>query len=303
MHTALSTDVLDILPNPVLVKNAKLEYVWINKAFEKLFNVKRDDVIGQLDRSLFPDRQVAQCSGGDTRVLDGGEIDEATETVYTDAGEARDMITRKSRLNLSENEVYLVGVMHDITEVTQTNAALNQAKLKLEDQAVKLSIAANTDFLTSCLNRRALDECEKTLLNVPDSASALMIFDLDHFKDLNDTHGHDCGDAVLVHFAKLVRTLLSDSDYFIRLGGEEFLVACRTTTHDDAVEMAESIRELVISTPLLFKGKSIRSSVSCGIAFKSSESKASIDTLLSRADKHLYCAKSAGRNQVSASVA
>jgi len=111
-----ATDILDILPNPVLVKNDNLEYVFINTAFEQLFNVSR------------------------LRVLDTGEIDEAVESVIDRNGSTRETITRKSRLDTDEN-TYLVGVMHDITEVTKANAALKESELKrpqIHSQAVTI---------------------------------------------------------------------------------------------------------------------------------------------------------------------
>jgi len=95
-QTALATEILEILPNPVLVKDQNLEYVWINSAFETLFSVKKEDVIGRLDTELFPNRQVSQCNGGDLRVLESGEIDEAVETVFEKNGQPRETITRKA---------------------------------------------------------------------------------------------------------------------------------------------------------------------------------------------------------------
>lgn len=144
---ALATELLDILPNPVLVKNENLEYVWINNAFESLFGVQRENVIGKVDKQLFPDRQVSQCNGGDLRVLESGEIDEAVETVYEKSGTARETITRKSRLSINDGEVFLVGIMHDITDVTRANEALTSNQIILQEQAQELAVLASTDAI------------------------------------------------------------------------------------------------------------------------------------------------------------
>ena len=149
----LPVSILDILPNPVLVKGEDLRYVWVNAAFEDLFDVKRDELIGELDKDVFPDRQVAQCNGGDLRVLDSGEIDEAYETVFKDKTEPRVTITRKSRLDIG-GQLFLVGVMHDVTDVTRTNEELEASKKLLEEQSELLKEMAYTDPLTGTMNRR-----------------------------------------------------------------------------------------------------------------------------------------------------
>jgi len=123
-NSELPVAVLDILPNPVLIKGSDLRYVWVNTAYEKLFGVSRDDIKGRLDKEFFKDRQVAQCNEGDLRVLDTGEIDEAVETVFDEHLQPRETITLKSRLKLSDGSVYLVGVMHDVTEVVVANRQL-----------------------------------------------------------------------------------------------------------------------------------------------------------------------------------
>jgi len=156
-QTALATEILEILPNPVLVKDQNLEYVWINSAFEALFSVKREEVIGRLDTDLFPNRQVSQCNGGDLRVLESGKIDEAVETVFEKNGQPRETITRKSRLVLPDSSVYLVGVMHDITAVTRANEALTRSQSMLEEKTNELAELVMTDVLTGCSNTREDD--------------------------------------------------------------------------------------------------------------------------------------------------
>ena len=140
----LPISVLDILPNPVLIKGSDLRYVWVNAAYEKLFGVTCADLKGKLDKDFFKDRQVAQCNGGDLRVLDSGEIDEAQETVFDAHGQPRETITLKSRLELSDRSVYLVGVMHDVTEVVAANRALEIKQSELIEavqQAEEASLA------------------------------------------------------------------------------------------------------------------------------------------------------------------
>ena len=294
----LSTEVLDILPNPVLVKNQNLEYVWINRAFEKLFSVTREQVIGKLDTELFPNRQVAQCNGGDLRVLNDGEVDEAVETVFEKSGIERHTITRKSRLIISDSEIYLVGVMHDITDVTHANEALTKSQTKLEEQALELSILATTDAMTGCANRRTLIDIEKTLLSIETVSAAVLVIDIDKFKLINDNHGHDAGDSVLCHFCELVRSVISQNDHFIRLGGEEFAISLTNVDANQAARIGNKIRELIHNTPIIVNGKTLTYTVSIGISIKEPGETTQIDDMLRVADSNLYQAKNNGRNQV-----
>lgn len=293
----ISTEILDILPNPVLVKNDKLEYVWINKAFEELFGVRREEVIGRLDTELFPDRQVSQCNGGDLRVLEQGETDESVETVFRLCGLARETITRKNRLDVDGNR-YLVGVMHDITDVTRANERLVKSEAKLQEQAVELVRHATTDSLTGCFNRRKLADCETYTLKDPSVSAAVLMLDIDKFKSINDNFGHECGDAVLRHFADVVRSSLDDKDVFVRLGGEEFVVVLAGLDSESAIERADEIRHQVENSPLLHSGRKCQYTVSIGICMKDTGSTQTMDDSLRIADKNLYEAKSTGRNKV-----
>lgn len=295
---ALATEILDILPNPVLVKNQDLEYVWINSAFEKLFSVSRTDVIGRLDAELFPDRQVSQCNGGDLRVLSSGDVDEAVETVFDDDGNPLETITRKSRLSVSDDEIYLVGVMHDITDVTRANEALQISQEQLQQKSVELAHLANTDELTGCQNRRALDDCEKNRLLDKSSSAAVLLMDLDNFKKLNDRAGHDCGDAVLKHFADLVRNHIKAGDNFVRMGGEEFAVFTSGVDQKASIKLAEDIREQLNTAAFLYNGKVHDLSVSIGVTFKAEGQQQSMLECLRIADTNLYKAKEGGRNRV-----
>ena len=130
-YSELPVSILDILPTPVLVKDDTLRYVWVNAAFERLFGVRREDIDGRLDAEFFKDRQVAQCNGGDLRVLETGVVDEAYETIFDENVSPRETLTRKSRLVLADGSTYIVGIMHDITDVTLANTALEERQREL----------------------------------------------------------------------------------------------------------------------------------------------------------------------------
>ncbi len=298
LNAELPLSILDILPNPVLVKDSELQYVWINQAFEDLFSVRRQDVIGNVDKALFPERQVAQCNGGDIRVLETGEIDESIETVFRVDGQSRETITRKSRLALDNGLVYLVGVMHDITDLSRANEALEATRIRLEEQTIELARLATVDVLTGCSNRRALGECGRMLFEMPHVNSALLMLDLDYFKSINDSYGHECGDEVLRHFTGIVRKQLIDADFLIRLGGEEFAVCVSRIDSSQIKTLADNIRLAVESAPLTYHSNSVSITVSIGVATKEVGETCTVDEMLAVADANLYAAKTGGRNQV-----
>lgn len=115
LDTAAIGDVLNAFPDPLFVKNAQLQYAWANTAFCRLFCLQLTDVVNQIDTELFANRQAVQCNGGDLRVLDTGEPDEAPEVVLSPAYGRRDVVTRKVRTVLGDDRKYLIGIMHDVS--------------------------------------------------------------------------------------------------------------------------------------------------------------------------------------------
>lgn len=293
----LPIGILDILPNPVLVKDADLRYVWINRAFEELFNVRRDDLIGRLDVDVFKERQAVQCNSGDRLVLETGDVGEACETVYKSGSEPRETIIRKCRLELDAGRAFLVGVMHDITDVTKANRELEESKKHLEEQSETLRSMANTDALTGCMNRRALFEIAKSKFAEHRNIGGLFLLDIDFFKKVNDTYGHDAGDAALVHFVDAVRSAIRDDDQVARLGGEEFTVLLPGATVDEIGVIAERIRQTIEESPLDFKDQHIQLTVSIGAVHKLDDTPFDLEEWLPKADRNLYQAKKLGRNR------
>jgi diguanylate cyclase (GGDEF)-like protein len=158
--------------------------------------------------------------------------------------------------------------------------------------------AANHDSLTNVLMRRAvIDLCEQELERCRRHGHkmVLLMLDIDHFKAINDTYGHQTGDRVLIDFVNRIAPLLRRSDQFGRFGGEEFVVLLPETSQEEALVVAERIR-----THVELPVKDMPSvTVSIGLTSnRPDESK--IDGLLARADKALYKAKAAGRNRVEA---
>lgn len=164
-----------------------------------------------------------------------------------------------------------------------------------------LGSAAHTDPLTQIYNKRYLTEvldAEFKRASVLHTDFSLIFFDLDHFKKINDTHGHDAGDFVLREVSQLIRkTYLRPKDIFARYGGEEFVIVLANTSGKTAQEIAERIRTGIETHPFIYEGKRLPVTTSLGVAELNSEM-TSAQTLLKKADQALYAAKNGGRNQV-----
>jgi len=166
---------------------------------------------------------------------------------------------------------------------------------------------AVTDPLTKLHNRRYLDNHLSALFGesaLPDLPVSVLLLDIDHFKSINDTYGHDAGDEVLREFAGRVRALTRGIDVVARFGGEEVVVLMPDTPLEGAHAVAERIRERIGATPFpIHRGtRTVPITVSIGVAARRADDMAA-DTLLKRADLALYKAKGDGRDRVVAAAA
>ncbi len=180
--------------------------------------------------------------------------------------------------------------------------ALRHEQSKLERANRRLQETAITDSLTGLYNRRYLQEVSPALFAqiVRDGRYlTAILLDLDYFKAINDEHGHLGGDAVLVHFARLLKHNSRANDYLFRIGGEEFLILNVAEDSSDSVVLARKMRSLLEESPGNYRGEIIPVTVSVGISCCHGEAgEVSLSSLMRTADKALYEAKSGGRNQV-----
>ena len=164
---------------------------------------------------------------------------------------------------------------------------------KLKEKIKRLS---EEDYLTALYNRRKIHEIiENEIIrsNRYNSDFAVILMDIDNFKAINDTLGHNTGDKVLVRFAKILRKTIRESDIASRWGGEEFLIICPETTMAGALSLAEKLRSNVEKNG--FKNVA---NVTASFGVAGIERGDSVKSLIHRADKVLYSAKNAGKNRV-----
>lgn len=181
-----------------------------------------------------------------------------------------------------------------LLKFTRTDALEDEVQARLYESAVR-------DALTHCFNRRYFQERfsqEMSFARRHNSPLSLVVMDLDHFKRINDEHGHAAGDQVLRAVAARIQSNLRDEDLLARLGGEEFALLLRDTPLVEAVAVAERARRRIGGAPIHFEGRPIQTSASFGVACTSEPGVETTDHLFSQADQRMYQAKQAGRNRV-----
>ena len=215
----------------------------------------------------------------------------------------------------AENWYFAVAVLWLLTNLLFIARHLFQMQMRIKDDSNRLSSLASysdnlkqqsqhykelstIDPLTGALNRNGLNEVMSLEFSEGklDINTALILVDIDYFKKINDTWGHDVGDMVLGEVARAIRLCVLGSDKLIRWGGEEFILFCTKTNKSHALLVAEKVRDAIEKLPITHNKYTIPVTVSLGVSIASE--KESFDEIFHRADQALYQAKHNGRNCV-----
>jgi len=192
-----------------------------------------------------------------------------------------------------------------VIENTLLYERLRIKKESLENANKEILYLSQRDSLTGCYNRGYLNEhLPKELKRARryQHAFAVAMCDLDHFKRVNDTHGHQCGDKVLKHFVKCIHQIIrTDADWLARYGGEEFLLVLPETTVENAHRLSERLRKMIAKMTVPYRRQQIAITASFGVAGfdpRALRAVPSPEALINAADEYLYQAKESGRNTV-----
>mgnify|MGYP001324522720 CR=1 FL=1 len=198
----------------------------------------------------------------------------------------------------SAGSCWVTCVVRDITQSKKDEMALESQTAALAAANTKLEKLANHDSLTGLVNRRVfLDEVARELRRSSGSLgrAAVLFLDLDSFKAINDTYGHEAGDKILIHTASALSHSIKLGSLAARFGGDEFAILLRSPIERQEAEKIASRIVETVQTPITIKGREISTSCSIGIAF--SESGVTLDELVRRADAAMYFAKRAGKSR------
>ncbi|MGM0413173.1 MAG: diguanylate cyclase [Pseudomonadota bacterium] len=274
---------IETIPNPIFYKDAKGRYQGCNQAFLDAVGRDRDAIIGRTVEDIWPaDLAQRYREADDDLFARGGRQRYETEAEIA-GGERRDVLFDKAVLTNDQGEtIGLIGVVTDITERKALEA--------------KLAHEASHDGLTGLFNRSYVERAALHAAQEVDrygSELGGLLFDLDHFKQVNDEYGHAAGDQVLRHLAGLLNDRLREADIAGRWGGEEFLIILPHTDMEGAHRVAEDLRRTLEATIMPEVGR-VTMSIGCS-SYRPGEG---TDPFLNRLDDALYAAKDAGRNQV-----
>ncbi|GAB4518500.1 MAG: GGDEF domain-containing response regulator [Roseibium sp.] len=278
---------IDNLPSPIFFKNRAGIYSGCNRAFEGFIGLPAAKVRGSSVYDVAPEELAKVYEAADEALMREGGVQIYEAEVRYATGEYRTVTFHKAvtRDKASGEVNGLAGAMLDITE-----------RKKLEEQ---LKRAAERDDLTDAYNRRRFLELAEEARNRSKARAtplSVLVIDVDHFKLINDRHGHASGDAALRHLVAVFDSVLADSHVFARAGGEEFFCLLEGCEAETAREIAETIRVTVESTSFFRESQLIPLRVSIGAATASRDE--TIDQVIGRADEALYRAKETGRNRV-----
>lgn len=208
-------------------------------------------------------------------------------------GEARHVFSRGEidRIN-SDGSICLFGIIQDVTVQVAHETLLNDARLQAEEAARLATVMAETDQLTGIANRRRALAVLDRAVSVSDAGGgpvSIAIFDIDHFKQVNDRYGHAAGDMVLQRVAHIAAAELRKTDLIGRFGGEEFVLLLPDATTATALQVAERVRGAI-------EVGALRPSVTISVGVAERLPGETVEALLRRADQALYVAKREGRN-------
>jgi diguanylate cyclase (GGDEF)-like protein/PAS domain S-box-containing protein len=260
-----------------------------NAGAEKMFGYTAAEVMGQHLNILLPERfhlqhdlMIEEFGSGPVEVRHMGQ---RSRQIYGRRKDGGEFVTSTAVMKIG-SQCY-AAIIRDVSENKKT-----------EEELLRL---AATDPLTGAFNRReftTLAEQESLRSQRYSRPLSIMMLDLDHFKKLNDTHGHAAGDKALQRFTTVCCNALRNIDIFGRWGGEEFVALLPETDAEGAAIIAERLRKIVSENVLTYNEHKINLTVSIGIA-QYRDGEISIDGPLGRADQAVYDAKKAGRNRIS----
>lgn len=298
--------VINTIPDPIFVKNKEHRWVVLNEAYCRFIGYPYEKLIEQLEADFFPDQEAATFWDQDELVFNTGKEQESEEKFTNAKGFTHLIATKRSLHKDAAGNLFLVGVIRDITERKQMEEELKRtaAELARSNEELKLSEdrlrhLAYHDTLTGLPNRKLFYErlCQSLeWAGMNHQMVGLLFLDLDGFKGVNDTLGHEFGDLLLKSVANRLTGCLRGSDTVSRLGGDEFTVILPAIPSiPDAERVADKILT-TLSNPFIIEGTSISVTTSIGISLYPLHAE-EIDTLINQADAAMYCAKDLGKNR------
>jgi diguanylate cyclase (GGDEF)-like protein len=252
-------------------------------------------MMGKTMTELFPPELAAKITADDWDVITNGQVVKLDEELN-----GRHYTSIKFPI-VQGDKTLLAGYTIDITEQVRTEKALETMNRELQTALIREQELADTDMLTGINNRRRLYELAEHEFEIAvryQHPLSILMFDIDHFKRVNDTFGHTIGDRILQQVTQIANTQLRAADIIGRYGGEEFVIVLPMTSAAHAYPLAERLRQEVEALRVPTEKGDAVVTISIGIVEMSqNQPTLSVENLIRRADEAMYTAKQAGRNQ------
>jgi len=272
----------------ILLVNTEARVVYHNPAFQRIWMIAQETSLMNMTATEVLSHSSSVLSRPDhfsrhlLSVLETREVSDSFEIAMADG-----RVVTQLNYPVRDQDGHFIGhlwIYEDVTHERQT--------------AAQLAYLAERDALTGLYNRHRFEQeiqhmlvdCERN-----DTQGALLFFDLDEFKVVNDSFGHRAGDALLIRVASEISTLVRRNEVLTRLGGDEFALLVPNAKEDTVIQLAERVVRAVAAIPFRFEGQNLRLTTSVGIALYPSQA-ADSDELVAHADMAMYQAKQAGKN-------
>ncbi|MBD2532490.1 CHASE2 domain-containing protein [Nostoc flagelliforme FACHB-838] len=298
--------VINTIPDPIFVKNELHQWIVLNEAYCQFIGYPNKFLIEKSDYDFFPKHEADVFRQQDDLVFLTQQSQEHEEEFTNADGQTYKIATKRSLHKDSAGNFFLVGVIRDITkrklmeeQLKRTAAELFRSNNELKLKENHLRYLAYHDPLTGLSNRKFFAEQLNESLHWAQHNNlllGLLFIDLDGFKQVNDTLGHETGDRLLRTVAERLSNSLRASDTVSRLGGDEFTIILRAIPN---VQIAAKVAEKILSSitkPIVLDGYAIRISASIGISVYPYNSQ-DCETLMKQADAAMYRAKHLGKNR------
>jgi diguanylate cyclase (GGDEF)-like protein/PAS domain S-box-containing protein len=267
----------------IMVTDEETRIIWANTAFERLTGYSSQEVYGKKPGEII--RSGKQ---------DGRFYQQMWFRLNLGKHWTGELINRRKNGELYYEQMTITPVKNRSGSISHYVAIKKDISRRKQDQ-LRLEELASRDSLTGLNNRRTFMERLTNHLEMKDNnKGVLMMLDLDHFKHINDTYGHQCGDQVLIGFAELISSQLRKQDLLGRLGGEEFGLLAPDVSFEEGMQLAEKLCLALQKHTILFNQLELQVTASIGVTRISSRD-VQAENLLARADKGLYLAKQSGR--------
>lgn len=293
---AMLRAVVASLPDLIYVKDAKSRFLLANRGTAEVMGVgSGEGLVGKTDFDYYPAEIAAGFYADEQKIIQSGQpLFSQDEHIREADGRIRYILTTKVPLRDEHQDVIgIIGIGRNITAMKETEAELKLARENLHFKATH-------DSLTTLLNRDAiLDMLDRELARSTreHGSMSVLLADLDHFKHVNDRHGHPVGDHVLRETARRLLHAVRTYDLVGRLGGEEFLIILGGCASTEALERANQLRQTIANPPIVAPCGPISITMSVGVLTAGEWNYPSPTDVLREVDVALYAAKSRGRNR------